>query len=164
MTHAQSSRPPKVLAVASGGGHWVELRRMRAAWSGARIAYLTTMAEYRAEVEQDDRDGGDRAAFFSVPDANQTNRLRLAWLALCVAVVVLRVRPDVVISTGAAIGYLALRVGRLLGARTIWIDSIANAETLSLSGRLAGPYSDLWLTQWAHLATPDGPRYAGVVL
>ena len=45
--------------------------------------------------------------------------------------VVLRERPDVVVSTGAAPGYFALRFGRLFGARTLWLESIANVEELS---------------------------------
>ena len=73
-------------------------------------------------------------------------------------------RPDVVISTGAAPGYFALRLGKLFGARTIWVDSIANAEEMSLSGRLAQRYADLWLTQWPEVAKRDGARYEGRLL
>jgi hypothetical protein len=76
---------------------------------------------------------------------------------------VLRERPDVVLSTGAAPGFFALLFGRLLGARTIWLDSIANIEELSMSGRMARRHADLWLTQWPHLARPDGPECAGRV-
>ena len=75
----------------------------------------------------------------------------------------LRERPHVVISTGAAPGYLALRAGKLLGARTIWIDSVANVEELSLSGRMSSSVADLCLTQWPHLADGD-VGYAGAVL
>jgi hypothetical protein len=78
--------------------------------------------------------------------------------------VMLRVRPDAVITTGAAPGYFAIRLGRLFGARTVWIDSIANAEEMSLSGQKVRHHADLWLTQWEHLATPDGPQYLGSVL
>ena len=78
--------------------------------------------------------------------------------------VVLRVRPDVVISTGAAPGFFALRFGKLLGARTVWVDSIANAEQMSLAGELARPYSDLWLTQWPHVAEVAGAQFKGSVL
>jgi hypothetical protein len=75
-----------------------------------------------------------------------------------------RTRPDVVVSTGAAPGYFALRIGKILGARTVWIDSIANAEALSRTGTLVRPWADLWLTQWPHLAADGGPAYAGSVL
>ena len=70
----------------------------------------------------------------------------------------------VVISTGAAPGFFGLAFGKLLGARTIWIDSMANVEELSLSGRQVRRFADLWLTQWPHLARPDGPRYEGGVV
>jgi hypothetical protein len=59
---------------------------------------------------------------------------------------------------------VAIRLGRLIGARTVWIDSIANVETLSLSGAKIGRYVDLWLTQWPHLAKPEGPEFKGAVI
>ncbi len=85
-------------------------------------------------------------------------------VALEVFSILMKERPDVIISTGAAPGYLAIRLGRLFKARTIWVDSFANVDELSLSGRLAGKQADLWLTQWPHLASPDGPGFAGTVI
>ena len=104
------------------------------------------------------------ARFHVVPDATRWQKLGLLHTALRVLWVLLRERPDVVISTGAAPGFIGVRLGHLLRARTIWIDSIANAERLSLSGERIGPYADLWLTQWPHLARPEGPQWAGSVL
>jgi len=79
--------------------------------------------------------------------------------------VVLRFRPHVVITTGAAPGLIAVRLARLFGARTVWIDSMANSEELSLSGKLAGDHVDLWLTQWPDLTDKyPGLRYYGSVL
>jgi UDP-N-acetylglucosamine:LPS N-acetylglucosamine transferase len=77
---------------------------------------------------------------------------------------VLRARPDVIISTGAAPGILGIFFGRLIGAQTIWIDSIANAEELSLSGRIALRVAHKALTQWPHLAKAEGPEYHGSIL
>jgi len=51
-----------------------------------------------------------------------------------------------------------------MGARTVWLDSAANVERLSMSGEKIGPHADLWLTQWAHLARKGGPRHCGSVL
>jgi hypothetical protein len=70
----------------------------------------------------------------------------------------------VVITTGAAPGYFAVRIGKLLGARVVWLDSVANAGELSMSGRKAGSFVDLWLTQWPHLARDKGPACHGSVL
>jgi UDP-N-acetylglucosamine:LPS N-acetylglucosamine transferase len=146
----------RVLAVASGGGHWIQLRRIMPAFSDQDVAYVTVNEACRAEV------GSDR--FYLINDATRWNKFGIALLALRLFRIILREKPDIVISTGAAPGYLALRIGRLLGTRTIWLDSIANVEELSLSGRCVGRYADVWLTQWPHLAQPDGPHYAGAVV
>jgi len=150
----------RVLAVASGGGHWIQLRRLRPAWEGMQVTYVTTVAGYAAEVANDPGKPG----FVAVTDANRWQKLRLLRQLAEIAFVVLRVRPHAVVTTGAAPGYFALRLGKLLGARTIWVDSMANAEELSLSGRQAGPHATLFLTQWEHLARPEGPEFRGAVL
>lgn len=145
----------RVLAVASSGGHWVQLRRLAPAFAGQDIAYLTTDPGHRSEV--------GTARFYTVNDANRWNKVALLRCGLKVLCTLLRERPTVVVSTGAAPGYLAIRGGRLLGARTIWIDSVANVEELSMSGRMASNTADLCLTQWPHLAGGN-VRYLGAVL
>jgi exopolysaccharide biosynthesis glucuronosyltransferase PssD len=145
----------RILGVASSGGHWVQLRRLLPVFEGHDVAYLTTDAGHAAEVAP--------ARFYVVGDANRWNKLALARSALKILWVVLRERPDVVVSTGAAPGYLAIRFAKLLGARTVWIDSVANVEELSLSGRMASSTADLCLTQWPHLAE-GGVQYKGAVL
>ncbi|UFS68821.1 hypothetical protein LPW11_13025 [Geomonas sp. RF6] len=145
----------KVLAVASGGGHWVQLMRLRPAFEGMSLEFIGTNAAYAKEVGK---------PIHTVRDANMWDKISLAIMFLQVALKVLRVRPDVIVTTGAAPGFAALLFGKLIGARTIWIDSIANSETMSSSGKHARRVADLWLTQWEHLATPQGPHYIGSVL
>jgi len=145
----------RVLAVASSGGHWVQLRRLARAFDDQDVAYLTTDPGHRLEV--------DGARYYVVNDANRWNKLALVRCLLRVLWVVLRERPTVIISTGAAPGLLALRCGRLVKARTIWVDSVANVDELSMSGRLASSSADLCLTQWPHLAEGE-VRYMGAVL
>jgi len=158
----------RILAVASGGGHWIQLRRLRPAWEGCAVTYVTTRAGYRNEIARDaeDRPGVSPPRFFVVPDANRWQPLRLLRQLAAIGWIVFRTRPHAVVTTGAAPGYFAVRLGRLLGARTVWVDSIANAEELSLSGRRAGCHLDLWLTQWEHLAASEGSglRHRGAVL
>lgn len=146
----------RVLAVASGGGHWVQLMRLRPAFAGTEIHYATVDASARAMVAP--------AAVHLYPDANKDTRLRLVLAALALALIVIRVRPHVVISTGAAGGYLAIRIARLLGARTVFIDSIANTRQLSVSGRLAQRVADLVLSQWPGVAASTGAEFRGSVL
>jgi UDP-N-acetylglucosamine:LPS N-acetylglucosamine transferase len=99
-----------------------------------------------------------------VPDVTRWDRLGLVRCAAAVLRVLLAERPDVVISTGALPGFFAIVLGKLLGRRTIWVDSIANVAELSMSGSTVGPFADMWLTQWRELARPRGPRFEGAVL
>jgi UDP-N-acetylglucosamine:LPS N-acetylglucosamine transferase len=147
---------PKLLAVSSGGGHWVQLLRVRQAFEDCAVTFVTVHESYRADVPGHD--------FYVVNDANRRTKIALLKAARRLAWIIWTEKPDIVISTGAAPGYLGLRLGRLMGARTIWLDSIANVEELSMSGSRIGRSADLWLTQWPHLARPEGPHYAGSVL
>lgn len=156
---------PKVLAISSSGGHFVQLLRLMPAFEGCRPTIASTDPGLGSEVAaQAARLGLPAPDFRVVSDANRWQKLKLLKSLLSIARLVLELRPDVVITTGAAPGYFALRLGRLVGARVVWIDSIANAEELSLSGRKAGRYADLWLTQWPELAKPGGPSFEGSVL
>ncbi len=51
-----------------------------------------------------------------------------------------------------------------MGARTIWVDSLANAEKMSTSGRLARHVADLRLSQWQSVAQAEGADFAGRLL
>jgi len=141
------TRPPKILALSSGGGHWVQMLRLRPAFEGCEVVFATVKDGYREDVPE--------AEFRVVPDSNRWNKIALVRTAWAIFLLLVRERPDVVISTGAAPGYFAIRLGGWMGARTIWVDSVANAEELSLSGQKAGACADLWLTQWPHLAKGD---------
>ena len=146
----------KVLAVASAGGHWIQLLRLRDAFDGLEVVYVSTDPDYSVDVE------GHR--FLTVQDASRERPLLMLRTLLQSFRHVWAERPDVVISTGAAPGLFALLFGRIFGAQTIWIDSVANGEVLSMSGRLAGHLVGLWLTQWPEVASENGPFYRGSVL
>lgn len=145
----------KVLAVASGGGHWIQLMRMAPAFEGNNISFISTKAEFGKDLDGD---------FYVVTDANLWEKLKLIKMFWQVLIVVLKCRPDVVISTGAAPGFAAIFFGKILGAKTIWIDSIANAEELSGSGKRVKKFADVWLTQWKHLSSNEGPSFKGRVI
>lgn len=163
--NAGRQRAARVMAVASGGGHWVQLFRMRTSWSGMNVDYVTTHADFRGEVLADASERGEPTpGYYVVPEANRWQKWKLLMLLLRLALLIVRRRPDVILSTGAAPGYFACRLGALLGTKTIWVDSIANAEELSLSGQAIGRHADVWLTQWQDLARQNGPHYRGSVL
>jgi hypothetical protein len=127
------------------------------AFEGYQTQYATTVKGAKAP--------SGTAPVVHLIDASRTHPLKLAMMYLQVLWLVLRVRPHIVITTGAAPGLAALQISKLFGARTVWIDSLANSEQLSLSGHLAERYADLWLTQWPHLtASHPNLKSFGAVL
>jgi UDP-N-acetylglucosamine:LPS N-acetylglucosamine transferase len=160
---------PRLLAIASGGGHWVQLLRLRPAFEGAQVLYITVNRAYRDDVAGE--------AFKTIPDATRWNRFKLLAMGVRLAWIMVRFRPQVVVTTGAAPGYFGIRLGKLMRARTLWIDSIANIDQLSMSGEMACKHATAVFTQWSHLAPgyPDsasepapavlrGPQFQGAVI
>jgi len=146
----------RVLAVASAGGHFQQLMRMRPGYEAHDVHYITTLPGLA------DSFGASPSRL--APDCNADRPFRALACAGAMMWHVLRVRPHVVLTTGALPGVLALVCGRLVGARTLWIDSVANAEELSSSGRLARRIAHVTLSQWPAVAEAEGVRFEGSVL
>lgn len=136
----------KILAIASIGGHWIQLLRLMPLFKEHEVTFISTKANLKHMVS------GHK--FITIPDANRKKGLDLFRCICSVTWSVLSIRPRVVISTGAAPGLIGILIGKVLGAKTIWIDSIANAEKLSMSGEIAVRIADRVYTQWEHLANP----------
>jgi len=129
---------------------------LRDAFEGHDVTYAVT-SKGLAE-----RDGLERVLV--IPDSNRNNRrAAIRCFAECFRIV-RGLRPDIVLTTGALPGLFCLIAGRATGARTIWIDSLANFETPSLSGKVARWVATHSLTQWEHLSRPHGPHYYGSLL
>jgi|GEM_PF-675965 len=140
-----NGRKTNILAIASIGGHWVELLRLMPLFKENNVTFISNKANLKDSVK------GHK--FHIVPDANKDEKFNLVKCTASVVWYVLLTRPQVIISTGAAPGLLGILTGKILGIKTIWIDSIANVDKLSLSGSIATRIADRVYTQWDHLST-----------
>jgi UDP-N-acetylglucosamine:LPS N-acetylglucosamine transferase len=145
----------RILAIASGGGHFVQLLRLRAAWEGHRVTYATVHAASAVDVAP--------APLLTFRDVSRADWWRLPLTLLDVAIILLKVRPHVIITTGALPPLLALALVRPFGVRTLWVDSIANSEILSGSGRHAGKVASQVITQWPALAQGEVDHWGSVL-
>lgn len=147
----------RLLALASSGGHWVELARLSRAFQDYDVLYATTSDGLEPP-------SGERKVRV-VRDGSRSEPSRLIGVFIDAVKLVIDFRPQLIVTTGAAPGLLAIAAGKLAGSKTVWIESIANADALSLSGRLARRWADVRLTQWEHLADPRaGIRFVGSLL
>ena len=146
----------RILAIASAGGHFNQLMLLRPGYQDHEVTYLTTLPGLADQF--------GAAPNRLIPDCNANTPLRALRCALAIGGQMIKIRPAVVISTGALPGVIALAWGRVLGAQTIWVDSVANAEELSASGRLAKRIAHLVLSQWPDVAAAANVRYEGSIL
>jgi len=148
----------KISLAASAGGHLTELLRLSDCWAGHEIHSLTTGDVAMATL-------GRYGEVSVVGECNRLQPMRVLKVFLQCIKVILKRKPDVVISTGAAAGCMLCFLGKLRGAKVIWIDSITNVERISFSGRMVRYIADLFLVQWPELADRyKNVEYVGAVI
>jgi UDP-N-acetylglucosamine:LPS N-acetylglucosamine transferase len=146
----------KLLAVASIGGHWIQLLRIiNPNNAEVSVTYLSTHPKCEVMVE------GQK--FYTISDFSRWNFYKLIPAFFRALKIIQKERPTIVVSTGAAPGLVVLLAAKFLGKKTVWIDSIANVQHLSLSGNIASKFVSQTFTQWESLKTPK-ILYAGNVL
>jgi len=148
----------RVCLVASAGGHLSQLLRLADTWKGYEAVYVTTTEVMQNKLSK-------YGKVYIVGECNRQHPLRVIKVLLWCIRAVLKERPDVLISTGAAVGCIMCFFGKLLGAKVAWIDSITNVERISLSGRMVRHIADLFLVQWSELAEQySNVEYVGTVI
>jgi UDP-N-acetylglucosamine:LPS N-acetylglucosamine transferase len=148
----------KICLVASAGGHLTQLRRVANAWTEHSTFWITSTDVVRRTLNGDGK-------VYAVGECNREHLARVVLVFFRCLWAIFKEKPDVVISTGAAPGCIAVFLGKLRGAKVVWLDSITNVERLSLSGRMVRPIADLFLVQWPELAERHrDTEYVGEVI
>ena len=146
----------RILAVASIGGHWVQLLRIASGLeANNEVAYMSTHDKCATMVN------GHR--FHRMSDFSRWNAYKIIPAFFAALNIVRKENPSVVITTGAAPGLIVLFAAFCLGKKTIWVDSIANVNHLSLCGRVAKRFASRFYTQWKELSG-NGVRFDGNVI
>ncbi|SIT84214.1 hypothetical protein [Microbacterium sp. RU33B] len=136
------TRLGRVLFVGSSGGHLAQLLPLRDLFhhdDRSWVTFPTTDATGALSEESD-------VVWASYPTTrNLPNLLRntlQAWHLMRSR------RPDVVISTGAAVALPYFILSRFFGARTAYIEVYDRVDSPTLTARLCSPFTDLFAVQW----------------
>ena len=150
--------PVRICLVASAGGHLSQLLKIVPAVAGYEVFVITTSEAVRENLTR-------LGPVHVVSECNRQHVLQLIRVFLACKRILRRERPDVVLSTGAAAGCMCCFLGKLRGAKVVWVDSITNVDRLSLSGWLVRHIADLFLVQWAALGQKyRGTEYVGTIV
>ena len=148
----------RVMLVCSPGGHLLQLLSLEPAYEDLEATWVTLPG---ADVEHL-LAGRDVLVAHGPTNRSLVKLLKnlpFAWNA------VRRRDPDVIVSTGAGLAVPFFVIGRLLGRRLVYVESLTRSETLSVSGRLVYPLADRFFVQWPQVARRyRKARYRGSVL
>jgi len=148
----------RLLIVCSSGGHLAQAWALRPWWEQFDRAWVTLPTP-----DARSRLAGEQVIEAFYPTVR--NLPNLARNTLLARRVLRQFRPQLILSTGAAIALPFFTQARTVGARTAYLEPVDRIARPSLSGRLVYPFSDLYFVQWEQLLDwfPDAD-HVGIVL
>jgi UDP-N-acetylglucosamine:LPS N-acetylglucosamine transferase len=153
----------KIIVGSSSGGHTTELltllKLMVTLLPTAPAAVVTTMRISESAFLHLGK------PIHYIGEADRSKPLQSIAVLVKTMALAYKERPDIVITTGSMPLAFFCFWCRLLGAKIIWIDSIAQMESMSISGQFVKRFSSLCFVQWPSLAKRyKNVIYAGEVL
>lgn len=133
----------KICFIASSGGHVQEISWLFGLCDEYDSFLMTEHSDFQKRYHV------ERTYYFNKIDRMEKHFF-LHFLQLIVGSVKImrKEKPDIIISTGALVSVPMLYIGKLLGKKIIFMESMARVEGKSLTGRLVYPIADLFLVQW----------------
>ncbi len=127
--------------VSSAGGHLAQLHVLRDWWGSHDRHWVTFDTPHaRTLLEGEERTWCFHPTTRNIP--NLLRNTRLAWRVLR------EQRPDVIVSTGAAVAVPFFLIGRVLGITTAYLEVYDRIEIPTMTGRLCSPLADVFMLQW----------------
>lgn len=155
----------KVLFVSSSGGHLLELLTLHNRWLERHLDAHASRHHHWVCFQSPDAESllkGKSVTWAFSPTNRHIPNLWRNWRLA--SSVIKDFGPDVVVSTGAGIAVPFLLAARRRGITTVYLESIARVEELSLSGRLLYARTDKFLVQWPELAARlDKAEFVGQI-
>jgi UDP-N-acetylglucosamine:LPS N-acetylglucosamine transferase len=146
-----------LMLVCSSGGHLQQMLALKPVWEQYRHVWVTfDKSDTRSLLSE------ERVVYAHSPtNRNVKNLLRnlvLAWSVLR------KVRPRILLTTGAGVAVPFAWIGRLTGVKIVYVESFTRIEGPSLTGRLVGPIAHRSYVQWPEMEQlVPRAQYAGNV-
>lgn len=139
----------KVIFVSSVGGHLTELLRLEKLFCNYNYLLVTEKTNYTRSLKEkynvDFLKYGSRHYLFKYIFVFLYNVFK------CLKIII-KFKPDTVISTGAHSGGIMCFIAKLLGSKVIYIESLAKTKNLSITGKNVYKFADKFYVQWEGLA------------
>ncbi|MBU3191214.1 UDP-N-acetylglucosamine--LPS N-acetylglucosamine transferase [Clostridium bowmanii] len=131
----------KICLVGSSGGHLTQLWLLKEYWIKHDRFWVTFDKEDSTSLLKNEK----KYFCFFPTNRNIFNLIRNTYLAIKV---LRKEKPDLIISTGAAVAVPFFYIGKLLGAKLIYIEVYDRIDIPTITGKLVYPITDKFILQW----------------
>lgn len=145
----------KICLVCSHGGHLTEILKIMDAFEGNDVFFIT----------YEGMRANGLVKKYTMKNLGK-NPLRFLISIPNVFHILLKEKPDIVISTGSEIAIPVFYIAWILGIKTMFIESLCRVKEPSMTGKIVYPISGVFLVQWKQLLDKFGKKaqYWGNVL
>ena len=115
------------------------------AWPYQPNLFITTREIWAQKLRE-------RGPTYIVGECDRGKPFKILSTLIRSLIFVLKERPDVIITTGSLPIAIVCLVSKLVKTKVLWVDSVAQIDELSMSGKLMHKYADVVLVQWPEVA------------
>ena len=134
----------KVCLVGSSGGHLTHLYMLKPFWKNNDHFWVT----FNKEDAKSLLEGEKMYPCYYPTNRNIRNLIKntiVAWKVLR------KEKPDLIISCGAAVAVPFFYLGKLFGAKTIYIEVFDRIDASTVTGKLVYPIADKFIVEWEEM-------------
>ncbi|MFR0543257.1 UDP-N-acetylglucosamine--LPS N-acetylglucosamine transferase [Limosilactobacillus reuteri] len=131
----------KISLVGSSGGHLAHLYMLKPFWKNKNRFWVTFNKVDAKSLLKNEQVYN---CYFPT-NRNIKNLIRNTFLAIKI---LKKEKPDVIISSGAAVAVPFFYIGKLMGAKLIYIEVFDRINKPTLTGKLVYPIVDKFIVQW----------------
>ena len=137
----------KVLFIASTGGHLNELMQLKPMFKKYDYHIITEKDNSTVSLKDDYGKKIDYLVF-GTKDHMLTYPFKFIYNCFKSLVLYIKIRPKYIITTGTHTAVPICYIGKLFRSKIIFIETFANINTKTLSGKLIYPIANLFIVQW----------------
>lgn len=140
----------KVLFISSTGGHLSEMLQLKSMFKNYDYHIITEKTKSNICLKEDYK---KRISFLIYGTKDHPISYPFKLLANCFKslYLYLKIHPDYIITTGAHTAGPMCLIGKIFGSRVIYIETFANMNSKTVTGRLLYPFSDRFIVQWKEM-------------
>lgn len=134
----------KIALVGSSGGHLTHLYLLKKFWENEDRFWVTFDKTDAKSILKEER----FYPCYYPTNRNVKNTIKNTMLAFKI---LRKEKPDLIISSGAAVAVPFFWLGKLFGAKTVYIEIFDRIDKPTLTGKLVYPVTDKFIVQWEEL-------------